>query len=184
MQGSNVVSNTLLNPYAEAMMAVAESQNLLDKFNDNCNTVLQVLNDSADLQQFIDSPIVKASDKKAVIQKVFGESLDPMMLNLIMVLVDRGRIAFLAGVCGQYQVMLRKLRGDVLAEVTTAVALTEAQTKSIKDRVKAMTGANNVDIMAKIEPNIVGGVIIKVGSQIIDSSLRSQLRLIGMSLAR
>ncbi len=184
MKGSNVVSNTFLNPYAEAMMSVAESQNLLDKFNDNCNTVLQVLNDSADLQQFVDSPIVKATDKKAVIQKVFGESVDPMMLNMIMVLVDRGRIAFLPGVCQQYQVMLRKLRGDVLAEVTTAVTLTEAQTSSIKDRVKAMTGANNVDIMAKIEPTIVGGVIIKVGSQIIDSSLRSQLRLIGMSLAR
>jgi F-type H+-transporting ATPase subunit delta len=184
MQGNNVVSNTFLNPYAEAMMSVAQSQNLLDKFNDNCNTVLQVLKDSADLQQFVDSPIVKATDKKAVIQKVFGESVDPMMLNLIMVLVDRGRISFLAGVCQQYQVMLRKLRGDVLAEVTTAVALTEAQTSSIKDRVKAMTGANNVDIMAKIEPAIVGGVIIKVGSQIIDSSLRSQLRLIGMSLAR
>jgi F-type H+-transporting ATPase subunit delta len=184
MQGNNVVSNTFLNPYAEAMMSVAQSQNLLDKFNDNCNTVLQVLNDSADLQQFVESPIVKATDKKAVIQKVFGESVDPMMLNLIMVLVDRGRISFLGGVCQQYQVMLRKLRGDVLAEVTTAVALTEAQTSSIKDRVKAMTGANNVDIMAKIEPTIVGGVIIKVGSQIIDSSLRSQLRLIGMSLAR
>jgi F-type H+-transporting ATPase subunit delta len=184
MQGNNVVSNTFLNPYAEAMMSVAQSQNLLDKFNDNCNTVLQVLNDSADLQQFVESPIVKATDKKAVIQKVFGESVDPMMLNLIMVLVDRGRISFLSGVCQQYQVMLRKLRGDVLAEVTTAVALTEDQASSIKDRVKAMTGANNVDIMAKIEPTIVGGVIIKVGSQIIDSSLRSQLRLIGMSLAR
>ncbi len=166
------------------MMSVAQSQNLLDKFNDNCNTVLQVLKDSADLQQFVDSPIVKATDKKAVIQKVFGENVDPMMLNLIMVLVDRGRISFLAGVCQQYQVMLRKLRGDVLAEVTTAVALTEAQTSSIKDRVKAMTSANNVDISAKIDPTIVGGVIIKVGSQIIDSSLRSQLRLIGMSLAR
>jgi F-type H+-transporting ATPase subunit delta len=184
MQGNNVVSNTFLNPYAEAMMSVAQSQNLLDKFNDNCNMVLQVLKDSADLQQFLDSPIVKATDKKAVIQKVFGESVDPMMLNLIMVLVDRGRISFLAGVCQQYQVMLRKLRGDVLAEVTTAVALTEDQTGSIKDRVKDMTGANNVDITSKIEPAIVGGVIIKVGSQIIDSSLRSQLRLIGMSLAR
>jgi F-type H+-transporting ATPase subunit delta len=184
MQGNNVVSNTFLNPYAEAMMSVAESHDLLDKFNDNCNTVLQVLNDSADLQQFVDSPIVKATDKKAVIQKIFGESVDPLMLNLIMVLVDRGRISFLAGVCQQYQVMLRKLRGDVLAEVTTAVALTAAQTSSIKDRVQAMTGANNVDIMAKIDPTIVGGVIIKVGSQIIDSSLRSQLRLIGMSLAR
>lgn len=184
MQGNNVVSNTFLNPYAEAMMSVAQSQNLLDKFNDNCNTVLQVLKDSADLQQFVDSPIVKATDKKAVIQKVFGESVDPMMLNLIMVLVDRGRISFLAGVCQQYQVMLRKLRGDVLAEVTTAVALTETQASSIKDRVKAMTGANSVDITSKIEPAIVGGVIIKVGSQIIDSSLRSQLRLIGMSLAR
>jgi len=184
MQGNSAVSNAFLNPYAEAMMAVAESQNLLDKFNDNCNTILQVLSGSPDLQQFMDSPIVRAADKKAVIQKVWGESIEPLMMNSIMVLVDRGRIAFLAGVCQQYQVLLRKLRGDVLAEVTTAIALTDAQTNSIEDRVKAMTGANNVDIAAQIDPDIVGGVIIKVGSQIIDSSLRSQLRLIGMSLAR
>jgi F-type H+-transporting ATPase subunit delta len=99
-------------------------------------------------------------------------------------LIDRKRISFLGGVCEQYQVLLRKLKGNVLAEVTSAIELTDDQRQGIVDRVKAMVGANNVEISAQIDPAIIGGVIIKVGSQVIDSSLRSQLRRIGLSLAK
>jgi F-type H+-transporting ATPase subunit delta len=127
---------------------------------------------------------VQVADKKAVVQKVLGSDVNPVMMNVIMVLIDRGRVSFLGGICKQYQVLLRKLKGNELAEVTTAVELTDAQKAAIVDRVKAMTGANNVDIAVKIDPAIIGGAIVKVGSQIIDSSLRSQLRLIGMSLAK
>jgi F-type H+-transporting ATPase subunit delta len=119
-----------------------------------------------------------------VLQKVLADSVHPMMIKVIMVLVDRKRISFLGGVCEQYQVLLRKLKGNVLAEVTAAIQLTDDQCKAIVDRVKTMTGANNVDVSVKVDESIIGGTIIKVGSQIIDSSLRTQLRLIGMSLAR
>jgi F-type H+-transporting ATPase subunit delta len=184
MQGNSNVGASFLNPYAEAMMAVAQSQNLLDIFDENCKAVQQALIDSPDFNEFLGSPIVQAADKKAVLQKVLGNDINPVMMNVIMVLIDRGRVGFLSGICGQYQVLLRKLKGNELAEVTTAVELTDAQKTAIIEKVKAMTGANNVDIAVKIDPAIIGGAIVKVGSQIIDSSLRSQLRLIGMSLAK
>jgi F-type H+-transporting ATPase subunit delta len=184
MQGNSNVGASFLNPYAEAMMSVAQSQNLLDIFDENCKAILQSLTDSPDFEEFLGSPIVQVADKKAVVQKVLGSDVNPVMMNVIMVLIDRGRVSFLGGICTQYQVLLRKLKGNELAEVTTAVELTDAQKAAIVDRVKAMTGANNVDIAVKIDPAIIGGAIVKVGSQIIDSSLRSQLRLIGMSLAK
>jgi F-type H+-transporting ATPase subunit delta len=101
-----------------------------------------------------------------------------------MLLVDRNRMFCLAGICEQYQAALRKLKGIVLAEVTSAVALSDEQTATVRDKVKAMTGANDIELATTIDPSILGGVIIKVGSQLLDSSLRSQLRRIGMSISK
>jgi F-type H+-transporting ATPase subunit delta len=101
----------------------------------------------------------------------------------LKLLVDRRRILFLAGICQQYLAMLRKLNQTVLAEVTSAVELNEDQQQAVKDRVKAMTNANQVELEVKLDNQLIGGVIIKVGSQVIDASLRGQLRRIGMSLS-
>jgi F-type H+-transporting ATPase subunit delta len=180
---SSQVGSSFLNPYAEAMMSVAESQNLLDAFGADCKAIVQLLQDSPELEQYLGSPVVTTADKKAVLQKVLKD-INPVMMNVIFVLVDRNRINFLGGVCEQYQVLLRQLKGDVLAEVTSAVPLTDDQRGSIIDRVKKMAGANSVEIVSQIDESIIGGAIIKVGSQIIDSSLRTQLRRIGMSLAK
>jgi F-type H+-transporting ATPase subunit delta len=66
--------------------------------------------------------------------------------------------------------------------VITAVDLSEQQRSQIQDRVKGLTGANSVDLVVTIDPSLLGGVIVKVGSQVIDASLRTQLRRIGMQL--
>ncbi len=68
-----------------------------------------------------------------------GDSLHPFMLNFLMLLVDRNRMFCLAGICEQYQSALRKLKGIVLAEVTSAVALSDEQTATVRNKVKAMT---------------------------------------------
>jgi F-type H+-transporting ATPase subunit delta len=84
----------------------------------------------------------------------------------------------------QFQAQLRELKQTVVAEVISAVELTDAQRQSVSDKVKAMTSANQVELDTKIDPDLIGGVIIKVGSQVIDASLRGQLRRIGISLSR
>jgi F-type H+-transporting ATPase subunit delta len=99
-----------------------------------------------------------------------------------MLLVDRRRIIFLEGIGQQYLSLLRKLNQTVLADVTSAVALSEAQQQAVREKVQGMTGARSVELQTQIDRDLIGGVIIKVGSQIIDASLRGQLRRIGISL--
>ena len=103
--------------------------------------------------------------------------------QFLMILVDRGRIIFLEGICKQYQNLLRKFNQTVLAEVTSAVDLSDAQKDSIRQRVIDITGARQVELANSLDPELIGGVIIKIGSQIIDASLRGQLRRIGMQLS-
>jgi F-type H+-transporting ATPase subunit delta len=182
MKGS-AIGSAVLTPYAEALMSLAQSQNLVDEFGANCADLLGMLDESPELTQILANPIVKIADKKAILGKIVTDKIHPFMSNFLMVLVDRRRIGYLEGICQRYQAALRDLKGIVLAEVTSAVALTDAQTQSIRDRVQGMTSSNSVEIVTKIDPEIIGGVIIKVGSQVIDSSLRAEIRRLGLSIA-
>ncbi len=181
---SGILASEVLEPYAQALMSLGKSGNLVDRFNDDVNSILSTLNESSDLRQFIVSPLAKVDTKKSVLQQVFGESVHPLTKNFLMLLVDRRRIMFLDGICKQYQVLFRKLKQTVLAEVISTVELNDGQKDAVRDRVKAMTGANQVELQTKLDPELIGGVIIKVGSQVIDASMRGQLRRIGLSLAK
>lgn len=182
MKGS-LLSAQVAEPYAEALMSVAKSNDLTDRFGEDVATLLNLLQESPELQHFLGNPIVKADDKKAVLQRIGGEQFHPYLMNFLNIVVDRRRILFLEGICKQYQALLRKLKQTVLAEVISAVELNDAQKQSVREKVQAMTNAHQVDLEAKIDPDLIGGVIIKVGSQVVDASLRGQLRRIGIRLS-
>lgn len=183
MKGGSFGSQ-MLDPYAEALMSIAQSNDLVDRFGEDTNSLLELLNNSDELQEFLTSPVVSADAKKTVLRQIGGEQLHPYLMNFLMVLVDRRRIVFLEGILNQFQERLRQLRQTVLAQVTSAVELTDAQRQAVTEKVKAMTNAQSVELDAKIDPDLIGGVIIKVGSQVIDASLRGQLRRISISLSR
>jgi F-type H+-transporting ATPase subunit delta len=117
-----------------------------------------------------------------LIDRVTSDQVHPYVKNFLYVLVDRGRIFFLDSVCKQFQILLRQLRQTVLAEVTSAVELTDEQRGAVCDRVKSMTNAQHVELETTLDPSLIGGVIIKVGSQVIDGSLKGQLRRMSIRL--
>lgn len=172
----------VVQPYAEALMSVAKSNNQTEEFGENVRSLLNLFKESKELTNFFANPFVTAEDKKAIINRILGEDTSSYFRNFLMLLVDRGRIILLEGVCQQYLATLREMNQTVLAEVTSAVPLTEEQQQSIKDKVKAMTNAREVELETNINSDIIGGVIIKVGSQVIDASLRGQLRRLSLAL--
>jgi F-type H+-transporting ATPase subunit delta len=182
MKGS-LLSSEVLEPYAEALMSLAQSNDLTQRLGEDVAALLNLLEESGELRQFLASPVVSAENKKAVLQQIGGEELHPFMKNFLKILVDRRRIIFLEGICKHYQALLRKLNQAVLAEVASAVELTDEQKQSVREKVIAMTSANQVELNTKIDPDLIGGVIIKVGSQVVDASLRGQLRRIGLRLS-
>ena len=165
-------------------MSLAQSRNLTEEFGNEIRSLLELLENSAELKNFLDNPVIKPQDKKAVLQRITGDQVNPLLRNFLMLLVDRGRILFLQGIGQQYLVLLRKLNQTVLAEITSAHPLTEAQQNTLTEKVKAMTNARSVEISTTLDPDLLGGVIIKVGSRVVDASLRGQLRRIGMKLAQ
>lgn len=178
-----LVSAEIVEPYAQALMSVAKSHNLTDRFGEDASFLITLLKESDELRQFLSNPLIKADVKKGVLRQVVGDRLNPYFINFLMLLVDRGRILFLDGICRQYQALLRQLNQTVLAEVVSAVELTDAQKDAVRQKVMQMVNARQVELETSIDPDLIGGVIIKVGSQIVDASLRGQLRRIGLRLS-
>lgn len=178
----STVSTEVLQPYASALMSLAQSNNLSEKFGEDIRSLLSLLEGSEELRQFLGNPLVKPDAKKAVIQQIAGEEMSPLMHSFLKLLVDKGRILFLEGIGKQYLARLRELNQTVLAEVTSAVPLSDAQQQTVREKVQAMTSASQVEIETKIDADLIGGVVIKVGSQVIDASLRGQLRRLGLRL--
>ncbi|HIK18641.1 MAG TPA: F0F1 ATP synthase subunit delta [Leptolyngbyaceae cyanobacterium M33_DOE_097] len=182
MKGS-VVATEVFEPYAQALMSLAQSQGLEDRFGEDASALIQILRESDELNQVLSSPLFEAGKKKAILQQILGDQFHPYMKNFLMLLVDRRRITYLQGILKQYQSLLRNLRRTVLAEVISAVPLTDEQQHAVREKVIAMTGAQQVELDPQINPDLIGGVIIKVGSQVVDASLRGQLRRISLRLA-
>jgi F-type H+-transporting ATPase subunit delta len=172
----------MIEPYAEALMSLAQDQNLTDQFGENVSTTLGLIESSPELGDFLTNPFVKADSKKAVVRQLFESEVQPYFLNFLLVLIDRRRIFLVEGICRQYRVLLRKLKNAVLAEVTSTIKLSDSQRDSVVQKVKELSSAAEVELETKIDPDLIGGVIIKVGSQVLDASIRGQLRRIGVSL--
>lgn len=180
---SNIASAEVAQPYAQAMLAIAKSKNLTEEFGEDARTLLNLLSENSQLQTFIGNPFVQGENKKAAIKQILGEGASPYLRNFLLLLVDKRRIVFLEPILQQYLALLRQLNQTVLAEVTSAVPLSAEQEQAVKEKVLSISKARAVELETKIDPDLIGGVIIKVGSQVIDASLRGQLRRISLRLS-
>jgi F-type H+-transporting ATPase subunit delta len=163
-------------------MSLAQANNLTETFGEEVKSLLSLLEGSPELSAFLENPVIKADDKKAVLQRVLSQETNNFFSNFLMLLVDRRRIFFLKAICEQYLALLRELNNTVLAEVVSAKELNEQQKEAVAEKVKTLTSARTVELKTSINPELIGGVIIKVGSQVFDASLRGQLRRLSFSL--
>lgn len=172
----------IAEPYAQALMSLAQSSDAVDRIGEDVDSLLNLLKESEELRTYLTNPLFKPEEKKAVLRQVLGEQVHPYTLNFLMLLVDRRRILFLEAIFEQFKTLLRQLKQTVLAEVTSAVPLNEAQEDAIRQKVLSVTQAREVELSKRVDPELIGGVVIKVGSQVFDASLRGQLRRIGARL--
>lgn len=176
------LSQSMVEPYAEALMAIAQDQNLITDFGNDVQLISNTLKESPDLQRVLTAPLIPADAKKDLLNGVFKGKINPIIVNFLSLLVDRKRILLLESICSQFQTLLRNQNRIALAEVIAAVAPSDRQLETLKIKVQELTGAAGVELEIKVNPDLIGGVIIKVGSQVIDASIRGQLRRLTSSL--
>jgi F-type H+-transporting ATPase subunit delta len=179
---TSLISGEIAEPYAQALMSLAQEHNLTEQFGQQFRYLESLLEESPEFAEFITNPVIKAEDKKSVLRRVMNDEPNPYLTNFLMLLVDKRRIIFLKQIIEQFLNLLRQLNQTVLAEVISARELNEEQARAVADKVKDITNARDVELKTSVDPDLIGGVIIKVGSQVLDASLRGQLRRISTNL--
>jgi len=176
--------NTITTPYAEAFLQVAEAREEVDQVADQARAVLRLWAESPELREAMSSPVLEIEAKKAVLSALFGEQLNPSFLNLLKLLADRQRIGILDAVLERMLELHREQRNIALATVTSATELSEEQQAELSKKVQAVAGTDKLEINLKVDPDLIGGFVVKVGSKVIDASLAGQVRRLGLALAK
>jgi F-type H+-transporting ATPase subunit delta len=179
---STKLSEQVSERYAGAFLDLGKSQSLVDQLGEDATLILAVLAQTPEFLGFLQSPVLKSEAKKSTLTAAFKEKVHPFTLNFLQILVDRRRIFYMDSILRRYLDLLRAYRKITLAEVTSAGPLTPEQEQSIRERVIKMSGSSNVELNIRVDPRLLGGMIVRVGDKVIDASLKGQLRKLALQL--
>jgi len=176
--------NTITTPYAEAFLQLAESNKEVDEVVKQSKSILDLWNSSLEFREAMASPVLEVESKKAALEKLFSKDLTPSFIKFLKLLADRNRIGYLNSVLERLLELYREQRNIALATVTSASELTEDQQNELLSKVQSLAGTDNLELNLKVDPTLIGGFVVKVGSKVIDASLAGQVRRLGISLAK
>lgn len=159
--------------YAQAVFKIALDQDELDGWLEDMTLLAQAL-ESRELAEFLDAPQVSVERKVGLIRETICDTVAPLALNLLSLLASRSIAHLLTGVLDQYQRLLDAHRGIDRAEIVSAIPLDDQQRQRIIELLKGITG-NEVRLTSRVEPQILGGFVARVGDRVIDGSTRSKL---------
>jgi|TARA_B100000683_G_scaffold155741_1_gene150481 F-type H+-transporting ATPase subunit delta len=178
----SIVLSKVAEPYAEALLELAKSNGSLKETTNDMNIVTQFLANSSDLKKFLGNPLITKDAKKNVVKDIFGEQIDGSTLKFLLLLVDRGRIEVLDSIAQKFLELSYKQDSIEIAKITSSIQLSADQQQSIAEKLKAITGAKQIKLALKVDPQLIGGFTIEIGSKMIDTSIRGQLKQISSLL--
>lgn len=162
--------------YATALLnLVGQDGGELDRIDDELDALGVILATTPSLGAFLENPRIKAAEKKALVEKVFGGRVGPRVMHLMLLLIDKHREKELSGIADRFSRMADERRGVEEAEVITAVELPAAQLARLTEQVQRFS-QHKVQLVATVDPAIMGGVILRLGNRIIDGSVRNTLQ--------
>lgn len=176
--------NSITTPYAEAFLQVSDAAGDTAQVIDEARNLLALWRESPDWRNAMASPVLEVEGKKAALQSMFEGKISSTFLNVLKLLADRGRIGYLDAVLERLLELYREQNSIALATVTSAEALSDEQRLALTEKVKAVAGTEKVEIDLLIDPALIGGFVLRVGSKVIDASLSGQVRRLGLALAK
>jgi F-type H+-transporting ATPase subunit delta len=162
--------------YASALFDLAKESSKVSEVEANLVKFQSLLDMSSDLKNMVRSPVIASEDQSKALSAVLDKAgISGLAANFFKMVAANRRLFAVQDIIKAFRAVAAKERGEVTAEVTSAVALNEAQTAELKQTLKASVG-KNVTLDASVDPSLLGGLIVKVGSRMVDSSLRTKLQ--------
>ena len=182
METSGGIQASLAGRYATALFGLARDENQIDAVSRSLDSIEAALASSNDFATLVTSPLVGRGDAaKAIAGLVPTLGLDPITARFIGVLADNGRLGELRNVIRLVRQLALGHRGETTAEVTSAHPLNDRQVAELKAKLRTRVG-RDVTIHAKVDPTLLGGLVVRLGSQMIDASIRTKLNTLATAM--
>lgn len=182
MPSSKTGASGLAGRYATALFDLASEQGALDAVANDLKALRQMMTDSADLTRLIASPVIGREDQaKAMTALAERAGFNGLTRNIVGVLAMNRRLVALSDVIDSFLALLSESRNEIAADVTSATPLSEQQVSAVAEALRQAMG-RNVTVNTKIDQRLLGGLVVRVGSRMVDSSLRTKLQKLQLAM--
>ncbi len=184
---ADIVSTTattgVAGRYASALFELADNAKALDSVAQDLDTFRKLLAESTDLRRVIGSPVIgRELQGKALLAVLDAAGIKGLTRSFVGTVAANGRARELPAMAAGFLAELARRRGETTATVTSAVPLTPVQLQQLTETLRSVLGGAKVSIDAHVEPDILGGLVVKVGSRLFDSSIRSKLQRLQLAM--
>jgi F-type H+-transporting ATPase subunit delta len=168
--------------YARSLFEVANEQDKLDVVREQLGEFADALNETRELQVFFFSPYFSTEEKEDGLERAVTES-DPVVANFLKLLIEKHRMPVIFRIRAEYDRLWEEENKLLPVEITSAVELDEDIVKQLGDRISEQTG-RQVELSSRVEPDILGGIVVQVGNAVLDASVRNRLEQLRRQVAR
>lgn len=166
----------LTERYASALYSLASDRHQLDLAVDQMSALGRLIDESPDLRRLLDSPVFDIQEGGKAIRAVLDQQgFDKLIQDFVSVVAANRRLGALRSIVGEFAALVAEKRGVVVAHVATAHPITDVQEQQLRARL-IESGYGNVDIVKSVDPGLLGGLVVRIGARLFDSSLKSRLQ--------
>lgn len=175
-------TSSVADRYARSLYELASESGAVEAVGTALDAFGVLIGESADLKRLIESPVFSADEQSAALDAIVAKAgLEPLTANFLRVVARNRRLFALPAIIKAFGAIAARARGEVIAEVTSAAALNATQEKALKATLKRVAG-KDVTLSVTVDPSILGGLVVKIGSRQIDSSLKTKLSSLKLAL--
>jgi len=166
------------NSYSQALFELSSENNSVNEIEDQASSIIELIKNSEDIRDFIKDPTNKIEDQLKIMNKISDQfKLNELLKKFIGFVISKRKIFYIEKILNDFLFICSNARGEVQAELSAAKDLNENEINNLKNELSSTFGSN-IKLIHKYDPSLIGGLIIKVGSTMIDTSIKSKLQKI------
>jgi F-type H+-transporting ATPase subunit delta len=181
--GEDPITSGMAGRYATALFELARDEKAVDAVKNELDQFDALVSDSADLNRLVRSPVFGADEQLKALSAILARAgITGLTANFLRVITSNRRLFAVRDIIRAYRALVAQHKGEVTAQITVAEKLNDKNLDALKSALKSVTGGKDIDLDIKVEPAIIGGLIVKIGSRMVDSSLRTKLNSIKFAM--
>ena len=178
----NPLTLKIAAPYARALFDFSIEKNIMHQITADFQNLDIFLSENNELTKYLNSPVVNQEAKREILSKTLKSQVNTETFKFLMVLVNRNRINLLNSVIKNYLELVYETASIKMIEVVTATTFSSSQKNSLIQKLKEITNAREIRLVVTVDPNLIGGFLIRTESKVIDFTIKNQLQQLAKHL--